>query len=85
MPSRCVVCCSAAEDITADEAFFLVSVKTEPFLIQAIKPTVLIGTSGVGQTFTQDVVETMAELNEVYIFRIDFNEKERSILCIHFV
>lgn len=34
-------------------------------IIQAIKPTVLIGTSGVGQTFTQEVVETMAELNEV--------------------
>ncbi|CAH8364011.1 unnamed protein product [Eruca vesicaria subsp. sativa] len=32
--------------------------------VKAIKPTVLIGTSGVGQTFTQDVVETMAELNE---------------------
>ncbi|KAJ0256510.1 Malic enzyme [Hirschfeldia incana] len=32
--------------------------------VKAIKPTVLIGTSGVGQTFTQEVVETMAELNE---------------------
>ncbi|KFK42380.1 hypothetical protein AALP_AA2G248700 [Arabis alpina] len=32
--------------------------------VKAIKPTVLIGTSGVGQTFTQDVVETMAALNE---------------------
>ncbi|AAF09064.1 NADP-dependent malic enzyme 4 [Arabidopsis thaliana] len=32
--------------------------------VKAIKPTVLIGTSGVGQTFTQDVVETMAKLNE---------------------
>ncbi|KAL1199386.1 NADP-dependent malic enzyme 4 [Cardamine amara subsp. amara] len=32
--------------------------------VKAIKPTVLIGTSGAGQTFTQDVVETMAELNE---------------------
>lgn len=32
---------------------------------QAIKPTVLIGTSGVGKTFTREVVETMASLNEV--------------------
>uniref|UniRef100_A0A1J3K721 Malic enzyme n=1 Tax=Noccaea caerulescens TaxID=107243 RepID=A0A1J3K721_NOCCA len=32
--------------------------------VKAIKPTVLIGTSGVGQTFTQEVVETMAKLNE---------------------
>ena len=32
---------------------------------QAIKPTVLIGTSGVGQTFTQEVVEAMATNNEV--------------------
>ncbi|KAF2596304.1 hypothetical protein F2Q68_00007249 [Brassica cretica] len=31
---------------------------------EAIKPTVLIGTSGVGQTFTQEVVEAMATNNE---------------------
>jgi Malic enzyme, NAD binding domain len=35
------------------------------FLTQAIKPTVLIGTSGVGQTFTQEVVEAMSSFNEV--------------------
>ncbi|XP_064943738.1 NADP-dependent malic enzyme-like isoform X3 [Musa acuminata AAA Group] len=32
--------------------------------VKAIKPTVLIGTSGVGKTFTQDVVEAMASFNE---------------------
>jgi len=32
--------------------------------VQAIKPTVLIGTSGVGKTFTQEVVEAMASFNE---------------------
>ncbi|KZV42019.1 malic enzyme [Dorcoceras hygrometricum] len=32
--------------------------------VKAIKPTVLIGTSGVGRTFTKEVVETMASLNE---------------------
>ncbi|CAI9093573.1 OLC1v1029106C2 [Oldenlandia corymbosa var. corymbosa] len=32
--------------------------------VKAIKPTVLIGTSGVGKTFTKDVVEAMASLNE---------------------
>lgn len=32
--------------------------------IQAIKPTALIGVSGQGNTFTQPMVETMAELNE---------------------
>ncbi|PIA64685.1 hypothetical protein AQUCO_00100265v1 [Aquilegia coerulea] len=32
--------------------------------VKAIKPTVLIGTSGVGKTFTKDVVETMASFNE---------------------
>ncbi|XP_059657143.1 NADP-dependent malic enzyme isoform X2 [Cornus florida] len=32
--------------------------------VKAIKPTVLIGTSGVGKTFTKEVVETMASLNE---------------------
>lgn len=34
-------------------------------LHQAIKPTVLIGSSGAGKTFTKEVVETMASLNEV--------------------
>ncbi|KAL5558638.1 hypothetical protein UlMin_034849 [Ulmus minor] len=32
--------------------------------VKAIKPTVLIGSSGVGRTFTKEVVEAMAELNE---------------------
>lgn len=32
--------------------------------VKAIKPTVLIGTSGVGRTFTQEVVDAMASLNE---------------------
>lgn len=32
---------------------------------QAIKPTMLIGTSGVGRTFTKEVVEAMASFNEV--------------------
>ncbi|KAJ0780627.1 NADP-dependent malic enzyme [Helianthus annuus] len=32
--------------------------------VKAVKPSVLIGTSGVGQTFTKDVVEAMAAINE---------------------
>ncbi|GLU01463.1 hypothetical protein SLE2022_187700 [Rubroshorea leprosula] len=32
--------------------------------VNAIKPTILIGTSGVGKTFTKAVVEAMAALNE---------------------
>ncbi|CAM0957450.1 unnamed protein product [Alopecurus aequalis] len=32
--------------------------------VQSLKPTVLIGTSGVGKTFTQEVVEAMASFNE---------------------
>ncbi|KAJ3695076.1 hypothetical protein LUZ60_000453 [Juncus effusus] len=39
-------------------------VKTLFDAVKAIKPTMLIGTSGVGQTFTQEVVEAMAEFNE---------------------
>ncbi|KAK3199443.1 hypothetical protein Dsin_022858 [Dipteronia sinensis] len=31
---------------------------------QAIKPTMLIGTSRLGKTFTKDVVEAMASFNE---------------------
>uniref|UniRef100_A0A7N0UX68 Malic enzyme n=1 Tax=Kalanchoe fedtschenkoi TaxID=63787 RepID=A0A7N0UX68_KALFE len=33
-------------------------------VVQDIKPTVLIGSSGAGRTFTQDVVEAMASINE---------------------
>ncbi|KAG2616847.1 NADP-dependent malic enzyme, chloroplastic-like [Panicum virgatum] len=32
--------------------------------VESIKPTVLIGTSGVGRTFTKEVVEAMASFNE---------------------
>ncbi|KAK9059475.1 hypothetical protein SSX86_020177 [Deinandra increscens subsp. villosa] len=32
--------------------------------VKVIKPSVLIGTSGVGKTFTKDVVEAMAAINE---------------------
>ncbi|OEL31896.1 NADP-dependent malic enzyme, chloroplastic, partial [Dichanthelium oligosanthes] len=32
--------------------------------VEAIKPTVLIGTSGVGRTFTKEVVEAMSSFNE---------------------
>ncbi|WVZ96837.1 hypothetical protein U9M48_042420 [Paspalum notatum var. saurae] len=32
--------------------------------VESIKPTVLIGTSGVGRTFTKEVVEAMASLND---------------------
>jgi malate dehydrogenase (oxaloacetate-decarboxylating)(NADP+) len=32
--------------------------------VQSIKPTVLIGTSGVGRAFTKEVVEAMASFNE---------------------
>ncbi|KAL6006084.1 hypothetical protein ACLOJK_040129 [Asimina triloba] len=39
-------------------------IKTLLEAVKAIKPTVLIGSSGVGKTFTKDVVETMASLNK---------------------
>ncbi|XP_052182284.1 NADP-dependent malic enzyme isoform X2 [Diospyros lotus] len=32
--------------------------------VEAVKPTVLIGTSGVGRTFTKEVIEAMASINE---------------------
>ncbi|KAM0008512.1 NADP-dependent malic enzyme [Helianthus debilis subsp. tardiflorus] len=40
------------------------SVSTLLDAVKAIKPSVLIGTSGVGQTFTKEVVEAMAAFNE---------------------
>ncbi|XP_043709684.1 NADP-dependent malic enzyme-like [Telopea speciosissima] len=39
-------------------------VKTLLDAVNAIKPTVLIGSSGAGQTFTKEVVEAMASFNE---------------------
>lgn len=33
--------------------------------VKEIKPSVLIGTSGVGRQFTQEVVEAMSSTNEV--------------------
>lgn len=40
---------------------------TFPILFsQQIKPTVLIGTSGQGRTFTKEVVKAMATINKVY-------------------
>lgn len=33
--------------------------------MQAIKPTILIGTSGVGKQFTKEVIEAMASINAV--------------------
>nr|CAB3471910.1 unnamed protein product [Digitaria exilis] len=39
-------------------------VKTLFDAVQSIKPTVLIGTSGVGRAFTQEIVEAMASFNE---------------------
>jgi malic enzyme len=38
--------------------------------VQSLKPTVLIGTSGVGKTFTQEVVEAMASFNEVQTYTL---------------
>ncbi|PWS21108.1 NAD-dependent malic enzyme, partial [Enterococcus faecium] len=35
--------------------------------VQSIKPTVLIGTSGVGKTFTKEVIEAMASFNELHV------------------
>ncbi|KAL7587198.1 hypothetical protein Lser_V15G40518 [Lactuca serriola] len=33
-------------------------------VVKAIKPSILIGTSGVGQTFTKEVIEALAGVNE---------------------
>lgn len=32
---------------------------------QAIRPTALIGSAGVGQSFTKEVIEAMSSINEV--------------------
>jgi len=46
------------------------------FILQSIKPTVLIGTSGVGRAFTKEVVEAMASFNEVF-----FNTQAVMLKC----
>ncbi|KHN39252.1 NADP-dependent malic enzyme, chloroplastic, partial [Glycine soja] len=60
-------------------------------VVKQIKPTVLIGTSGQGRTFTKDVVEAMASINEVirqstisYLLCILMStEANLSIICIN--
>jgi hypothetical protein len=34
-------------------------------IFQAIRPTALIGSAGVGQSFTKEVIEAMSSINEV--------------------
>ncbi|KAI3933783.1 hypothetical protein MKW92_038025 [Papaver armeniacum] len=46
--------------------------------IKALKPTVLIGSSGVGQTFTKEVVEAIASFNEKPIIMALFNPTSQS-------
>lgn len=41
---------------------------------QAIKPTVLIGSSGVGKTFTKEVVKAMASFNEVLSLSLSLSQ-----------
>ena len=54
--------------------------------VQSIKPTVLIGTSGVGKTFTQEVCEAMASFNEVqtFYFGLEF-VIQAGVFCLHFL
>jgi malic enzyme len=44
--------------------------KVHVLFLQSIKPTVLTGTSGVGRTFTKEVVQAMASFNEVICLNI---------------
>jgi len=46
-------------------------------IFQAIKPTVLIGTSGVGKTFTKEVVEAMASLNPVGLPSLSYMHRHK--------
>jgi hypothetical protein len=34
-------------------------------IFQVIRPTALIGSAGVGQSFTKEVIEAMSSINEV--------------------
>lgn len=51
-------------------------------IFQAIKPTVLVGTSGVGKTFTKEVVEAMASLNPVGLPSLSYVHHKRKYTCI---
>ncbi|XP_020972954.1 NADP-dependent malic enzyme 4, chloroplastic-like [Arachis ipaensis] len=46
--------------------------------VNKIKPTVLIGTSGQGRTFTKEVIEAMASINEKPIILSLFNPSSQS-------
>lgn len=45
-----------------------VSSLTRIIVYQLIKPTVLIGSSGTGKTFTKEVVQAMSTFNKVLFF-----------------
>ncbi|KAJ6758400.1 MALIC ENZYME-RELATED [Salix koriyanagi] len=45
--------------------------------VKAIKPTVLIGSSGVGKTFTKEVVEAMASLNEALSLSLSLSHSHK--------
>lgn len=48
--------------------YLIILVFYSPFILdQAIKPTVLIGSSGVGRTFTKEVIEAVSSFNEVLL------------------
>jgi malate dehydrogenase (oxaloacetate-decarboxylating)(NADP+) len=53
--------------------------------VQSIKPTVLIGTSGVGKTFTQEVVEAMASFNEVQTCTLAMHLSLRLLVSLRFL
>ncbi|KAK4753976.1 hypothetical protein SAY87_002080 [Trapa incisa] len=46
--------------------------------IKAIKPTILIGSSGVGRTFTRDVIEAMSSINETPVIMALSNPTSQS-------
>ncbi len=58
---------ASRENLTAHKLAFAHDAEFVPDLLSAVrtlKPTILISASGVRQTFTQDVIEAMADYNE---------------------
>lgn len=76
-----------SKDLLWDFPFFFSSFLSSIILfvlliLQAIKPTVLIGSSGVGKTFTKEVVEAMASFNEVWYYSLSLCDMYKSSLNI---
>lgn len=64
MPSRFE---TSSSSLNLNLFFFSISPLKLYMFHQAIKPNVLIGSAGIGRSFTKEVIEAMSSINEVLV------------------